>query len=241
LRKAALVSLFAGLVCLSGWGQEPGGVGGVQSFGFSSGYSPDSSHILIGLAEQRRTWTAGIEYTHLLHAGRQFRFDYEGSVVPFYFESDPTVTGTVTTINGKTLITPEAPVRVIFVDRGPVGTIVEGHGATVPIYATYGRQNTYAAALVPLGARASVFPRSHIQPSFSLDLGFVVSSRDLPVDESDQFNYLFAFGPGVQVYSNARSSLRLEYLYRHISNAHMGNQNPGVDQGVFRLTLSRHR
>ena len=65
--KAARVSIFAGLACLSalgaaGRGQEPGGFGGVQSFGFSSSYSPTSTHILIGDAEHRRVFTLGAEY-----------------------------------------------------------------------------------------------------------------------------------------------------------------------------------
>jgi Lipid A 3-O-deacylase (PagL) len=241
LRKAVLASLFAGLVCLSGWGQERGGLGGVESFGFSTTYSPNSSHIVIGLAQQRRTWTTGFEYTHLLHVNRSLRFDYEGSLLPLYLESDPTVIGTITTLAGRTFITPEPPVRVVFVDRGSVGTATAGGGTSAPIYAIYGRENTYAWSLAPVGVRVSAFPRSRIQPSLALDLGFVVSSRDIPVDDSDQFNYLFSFGPGVQVYSSSRSSVRLEYIYRHISNAHQGYQNPGVDQGVFRLTFSHHR
>ena len=211
MRKAALVSLFVALACLSGWGQESGSFGGIQSVGFSSSYSPNSSHILIGLAEQRRTWTVGLEYTHLIHLSRNFRYDYEGSILPLYLESDPTVIGTVTTIAGKTFINSETPVRVVYVDRGPVGT-AEGRGTIAPIYAFYGRQNTYAAALLPLGGRVSAFPRSRIQPSFAIDLGFVVSARDLPVDEADQFNYLFSFGPGFQVYSGPRSSVRVEYI-----------------------------
>jgi hypothetical protein len=243
LRKAALVSLFAGLVCLSGWGQEPGGVGGRQSYGFSWSYSPDSSHILIGLAQQRSTWTLGFEYTHRVTSGKKFRLDYEGSFLPVYEETDPTVIGTVTTLGKNTIFTSEPPVRVVTVDHGPIGTatIVGIGGTTAPIFGIFSRESTYAVALAPIGARVSAFPRSHIQPSFSIDTGFVVSSRDLPVDKADQFNYMFSFGPGVQVYAGARTSVRLEYIYRHISNAHMGFQNPGVDQGVIRVTLSHHR
>jgi hypothetical protein len=33
----------------------------------------------------------------------------------------------------------------------------------------------------------------------------------------------------------------VEYIYRHVSNAGQGNQNPGVDQGVVRVTVSLHR
>jgi hypothetical protein len=241
LRKVALVSLFASLVCCIGWGQEPGDVGGRQSYGLSWSYSPDSSHMLIGLAEQRKTWTLGVEFTHRITSGEHFRLDYEGSYLPVYEESDPTVIGTTTAIAGHTFVTYEQPTRVIFVDHGPVGTATMVDGVSSPIYAIFGRESTFAAALAPLGARVSGFPHSWIQPSFSLDLGFVVSERDLPVDECDQFNYMFSFGPGVQVYTNARTSVRMEYIYRHISNAHQGYQNPGVDQGVLRLTLSRHR
>ena len=128
-----------------------------------------------------------------------------------------------------------------FVDRSPVGVASTGSGPTSPIYQTYSRQNTYAAALSPLGARMTALPDRKLRPSFAVDLGFVVSSRDIPINESDQFNYMFAFGPGVELYTSQWSSVRLEYLYRHISNAHEGMVNPGVDQGVIRMTLSHHR
>jgi len=65
--RAALVSIFAALVCLAGWGAPArgqavdgaGGVGRVQSYGFSTSYSKTSSRILIGDASQRRIWTLG--------------------------------------------------------------------------------------------------------------------------------------------------------------------------------------
>ena len=219
--------------------QEPGAFGGVQSFGFSTSFSNTSSHIFIGESEQRRIWTLGAEYTRLLHRGSQFRLDYEGSILPLYEETDPTVTGTVVTFNGQLVTVSQPPVRVVHVPHGPVGYVLDT--TLVPVYATTARQDTYAAAFTPLGARISALPHSRIQPSFALNLGFVVSARDIPIDDSDQFNYLFAFGPGVQLFTDARTSWRLEYLYRHTSNAGQGEQNPGVDQAVLRLTLSLHR
>jgi hypothetical protein len=241
LRKAALVSLFAGMICISGWGQEHGGVGGVESFGVSSTYSADSSHIIIGASERRRVWTLGVEFTHRLVLGEKVRLDYEGSLLPLYEETDPTLLGANVTVAGQTVFTPQAPVRVVQVAHGPVGTELEPSGIRVPIFAVFGRQDTYAWSLAPLGARVSLFPRWRIQPSLALDGGFVVSARDIPVDDSDQFNYMFSFGPGVQVFTSPKASWRVEYIYRHISNAHQGNQNPGVDQGVVRVTLSTHR
>ena len=112
-------------------------------------------------------------------------------------------------------------------------------GAYVPLFATYGRQDTYAAAFTPLGARISALPRWRIQPSFAIDLGFVLAARDIPVDDTDQFNFMISFGPGVQFYTSPLASLRVEYFFRHVSNGSLGDSNPGIDQGVFRMTISR--
>ncbi len=246
MRKAALVSIFAGLVSLpylggAVMGQESTSVSGIQSFGFSSSYSPDSSHILIGESEHRRIWTLGAEYTHRLHQQSLFRLDYEGSLIPIYEETDPTVVGTKFTLAGQDFFTRLAPVRVVSVAHGPVGSAATGLTASVPIYALSGRQNTYAAAFSPLGVRMSALPRWRLQPSFAVDLGAVFSARDIPVDHAAQFNYIIAMGPGLQFFGDNHLSWRLEYLYRHVSNAGRGAQNPGVDQGVVRVTVSRHR
>jgi len=245
MRKAALVSIVAGLVCFSAlrpvFGQEPSGFGTVQSFGFSSSYSPDSSHILIGSSGQRRIWTMGAEYTHLLRQGPRFRLDYEASAMPVFEETDPTVTGTVFTTGGQNIVTPQAPVRVLHVAHGPVGTILTANGSLVPLYAMFAREDTYAGAVAPIGARVTALPRWRVQPSLALNLGFVASARDIPVDESDKFNYMFALGPGIQFYVDKKTSWRVEYVYRHVSNAGQGNQNPGIDQGVVRVTVSLHR
>ena len=246
MRTAALVSIFAGLAAISTCGvplhaQDSPGFGGIQSFGFSTTWSPSSSHILIGDAEQRRIWTLGAEYTHLLSRGPYFRLDYEGSIMPLYEETDPIVDGTSFIFAGQTILTPEPPTRIIYAIRGPIGTVVGPGGTVSPIIALTGREDTYAAAFTPLGARVSALPRWRIQPSFSVDLGFVLAARDIPIDNSDWFNYLFSFGPGVQIFTDAHTSWRLEYIYRHTSNAGQGAQNPGVDQGVVRVTLSLHR
>ncbi len=221
--------------------QDSTGYGGTRSFGVSASYSPDSSHILIGNSGQRRIWTLGAEYTRLLHRSRHLRLDYEGSFVPLFLESDPTVTATVFTSSGQKIVTQQTPERVLRVDHGAVGSILTGNGSLAPVYAIFGRQNTYAVAFAPLGARVTAFPRWRLQPSLAIDLGVVLAARDIPLDDAAQFNYTFALGPGIRLFANKRTSWRLEYLYRHISNAGEGDQNPGIDQGVVRLTVSLHR
>ena len=243
-RKDAMAALLAAIMSISGWsgsawGQESGGVGGIKSLGFSSSYSKSSSHILIGEATDRTVWTLGAEFTHLIYMSPHYRMDYEASVMPLFEETDPTLTGTVFTYNGQKLYAPQQPVRLVAISHAPVGAVLTPGGSYTPIYATYGRQDTYAAAFAPMGARISTLPSWRVQPSFALDLGFVVSSRAIPIDDADQFNFMFLFGPGIQFYTSPRGSFRVEYFYRHISNGSLGDTNPGIDQGVFRVTVGR--
>jgi hypothetical protein len=212
-----------------------------QSFGVFASYAPDSSHILIGSAEKRRVWTAGFEYGRTLASTQNFRFDYEGSIAPFFQEIDPTLIGGTSSFNGYTSTFPIPAQRVAYVNNDPLG-YVGGGGAPVPIYPIYGSEKSYAVAISPLGGRVNALNRSAIQPTFSVDLGMVISARNLPIDNSASFNYLFSFGPGIELFYRTNASVRIEYLYRHMSNANSGNLNPGVDAGVFRVTLSRrHR
>jgi hypothetical protein len=214
--------------------------GGPQSFGLSTGYSPNSSHILLGDAEQRRTWTLGIEYSRLLVAGRNLRLDYSGSICPVYEETDPTLDGTIFIFNGQPVIASITPIRVTHITSGPVGTVSLGNATTIPVYAIYGRRNTYGALIAPLGARLIERPGARLQPGVGIELGFVVTAHDVPIESSDKFNFMFGFGPSLEFFPRGRTSWRFEYLYRHTSNAGEGFQNPGIDQGVVRLTLRLH-
>jgi Lipid A 3-O-deacylase (PagL) len=211
-----------------------------QSFSIDGTFAPDSSHIFIGVAQQRRTWTAGFEYARTIWAGQSARLDYEGSVSPFFQERDPTIVGAYATINGEITPIPVAIGRVIAPGSGLLGYIQQ-FSPPVPFYGIYSSEKTYAFSASPVGARINGFQSHRLQPTFSVDLGFVLSARDLPIDDSAKFNYLFSFGPGFEFFYRPSDSFRLEYLYRHMSNAGSGDLNPGVDQGVFRLTLSHHR
>jgi len=210
-----------------------------QSFGISTSFAPDSSHILIGIAQQRRVWTISAEYGRTFFANDSIRLDYEGSITPFFQERDPTIQGTFFTLpNGYTVITPTPNLRVIRVTHGPVG--IDLPGPYLVYDYGFGSEKTYGLGLSPLGARINGFNRHRLQPTFSLDLGLVLSQRGLPIDGAAQVNYLFSIGPGIEFYYQPNRAIRLEYLYRHMSTFDPSlNTNPGVDAGVFRVTLTR--
>jgi hypothetical protein len=237
MKAAFVVSLVSCALCLSVAGQESQNFEGKQSLGITASYSPTSSHILIGRAQQRRTFTAGVEYTRRLWEGAGVRLDYSGEFSPFFRESDPTIVGTESTFTGYTPMTPE---RTISVGHNAIGN--ECSATCDSIYPVYGRdETTYGAAIAPLGARAVFLAHRRLQPTFASNFGVILSTRDIPVDNTTLLNYQFSFGPGVQVFAARHAAVRLEYVYRHISNANLGTINPGIDQGVFRLTLSRYR
>ena len=49
-----------------------------------------------------------------------------------------------------------------------------------------------------------------------------------------QFNYTAQLGGGVQLFtSRRRTAIDLGYKYPHISNANLGNQNPGLDSHML--------
>ncbi len=222
------------------FGQEILAFGGKQSLGLTAGYSPTSSHILVGTAEGRRTFTAGVEYTRRMWEDKGLRFDYSVVFSPFFRESDPTQVATETIVNGVATVTPVTPFRVLF-DK----PVVIDYICPECIFPVLGKdEKTYAVAFAPIGTRAVFLSRWRIQPTFAANGGFVISSRDLPVDDTSQLNFQITFGPGTQVFASRTTAVRLEYVYSHISNAYLGVSafnDPGIDQRVFRLTISRYK
>lgn len=198
--------------------------------------------MLIGSAERRRIFASGLEYTHRVRENEWLRLDYSVSFSPMYRESDPDLVATETSILGVEMITPITPERVAIVSHAPIGSDCYGSGSCSPIYPVYGRsEKTYGAEAIPLGGRLIFATHWRAEPTFLAGAGFVISTRDIPVDGSALFNYEFVVGPGLQIFFSRKYALRIEYVYRHLSNADVGSTNPGIDQGVFRLGLTHFR
>jgi hypothetical protein len=229
-RLATFVAFFCSFASFSE-AQDSKGVDLHQAWGIVGSYSPDSQGIWVGQAEGRRITQAGVSYSRLIKQWSHVAFSYQGVVEPLFLESDPTIAGIMT--SGQ--LSPQyfdPPYRPIFINGNySVGTI------TLP----GPRETTYAFAATPFGMRFQEFPKRHIQPTLSLDLGALYATRDIPIDDASTFNFLAYVGPGVEVFLGHDRSVRFEYLFEHLSNAHLGVENPGIDSSTFRLTLSRYR
>lgn len=209
-------------------------------------YSNTSSHLLMGASRQRELVTLGGAYTRRVARFRSSQLSYQAEVRPVVFESDPLqTTTTVYSSQGPAGTTTET-----FVDsQAPIFPCVQGSGAfsiggpdTPPVTATYstvcGRQWTFAQAFAPLGFKYSLMTRHRVQPFFIGTLGYMYASRPIPVADAEAFNFVFDFGPGIEIYRSQTRSVSLECRFHHFSNRNTAEANPGVDNLMYKLSYS---
>ena len=203
-----------------------------NTWGIFGEFSPNSSHIFLGIAQQRRLLMFGGEYAHRFHAGRLVVMDFLVQARPVILESDPALLGFRNVSTGRVEF-PITPLRVSIIDH--THFVVGPGDVVVPFYT---RQWTYAGGLNPLGIKINFRPRHRLQPVVTGAAGFVISRRDIPVDHAAAFNFSFELGGGLEWFFQPHRSFRLDYRVHHISNADTGTRNPGIDSGLFQLTYS---
>jgi hypothetical protein len=219
------------------------------AFSVFANYSNDSSHIILGISENRKIAGFGASYQRRLIGNDGIEWSYEAEVLPVLFESDPVGSGTDEfLLNGIPVVISNGPNPITF--SGPrrsscqSGTFVSiGATTSAGTYTTVltqvcGRQWTYTGGLSPLGQRISFAKRHRLQPFLVANAGFLASTRDIPMDESSSFNFTFEGGAGIEWFRNHEHSFSFDYRLHHLSNDFIGASNPGVDSGIFRVTYS---
>lgn len=243
------ISVFLVAFCLSPFGSaqsEPSrNYSRANTFSIFTEYSNDSSHIILGTSEDRKLIALGVSYSRRILINEIFEWQYGVEIRPLVFLRDPTAQlSLVTTTDGGTStfvsgfssepVTRSCTSQTLQVSSDPP-TSVE----TVTL--ACGTRWTYAGGLSPLGQKVSFAPRHRLQPFIATNGGFLVSPRDIPANDSSRFNFTFQFGAGLELYRDQRHSVAIEYSIHHISNAYIGDVNPGIDGGIFKLTYSFSR
>ncbi|HUV96469.1 MAG TPA: acyloxyacyl hydrolase [Acidobacteriaceae bacterium] len=82
------------------------------------------------------------------------------------------------------------------------------------------------------------FTHRRIQPELMGNVGFLIATRDIPVQDSSSFNFTFEIGAGLQWYRTPSQSIQAEVRYHHLSNDNLGTANPGVDSALWKVTYS---
>src|SRR5262249_4346421 len=197
-------------------------------------FSPNSHHIFLGDSQERRIVSLGGADARRLGFKRWFDLDYLVQVRPLFLERDQALAGFRTVDTHQPVLRFPRPQRVDIVDRSPF-LLLPQNVLVEPFYAS---QWTYAGGLNPVGFKWSFLPRRRLQPIMTFSSGFILSTRDIPVDQSESFNFTFELGFGVEYYVRPKHSLRLDYRVHHLSNAYRGLNNPGIDSNLFQLSYS---
>jgi opacity protein-like surface antigen len=205
-------------------------------------YANDSSHIVLGVADNRKLVAVGVQYEHRLVMNKFLVWKYSAEFRPLILESDPTASVTTTTTS-PTLSAPFmnqlgavvhcVPAQGPFTVTLPNGIVTSGTAVV-----TCSRRWTYASGLSPFGTRINLMPRHRLQPIGSFFAGYMLSAKTIPIDTAGSFNFTFEFGAGAEYFFSQSHSMRMEYQVQHFSNANTANTNPGVDNGLFKLTYA---
>jgi len=222
-----------------------------NTFTLFAEYSNTSSHILMGASRQRKLADFGGAYTRRLVRFWGSSLSYQAELRPVLFESDPIdIETSVLTINYP------PPIGTVT----STGTVTDAPtGKCAPFSGTYsappapgepsatetyniacGRQWTFGQAFSPLGFKYSARTSHPLQPFFVGTLGYLYTSRPVPIADAESFNFIFNFGVGLELFRSDRShrSVSLEYRFNHFSNRNTAEANPGTDNMLYKLSYS---
>jgi hypothetical protein len=208
-----------------------------QSFSAFAEYSNTSSHIILGVSQDRRFMALGLTYSLRLVHTRYADWHYAAEIRPLTLLEDPVTTLTILSPNSN--FSQSAPTsRACYPG---VYTLPPDPASGFPGFTyreTCSTRWTYAGGISPLGQRINILPRNRLQPFLVGNAGFLVSPRDVPVNNSSRFNFTFEFGAGFEFFHDRHHSWSAEYRIHHLSNAYTGNSNPGIDSQIIKLTCS---
>jgi opacity protein-like surface antigen len=236
---ALLLSIFAG----AAQGQTAPGTplySRLNTFGFFGAYSNDSSHILLGITEQRKLLNIGGVYNRRLLENNHVVWQYSAEVQPVALESDPVEHQTIiyTSPAPATYHLTIVPFGACHTASGGVTQVLGGKTYTYTYTNQCSRQWTIGEGMSPIGFQWNFRPHHKLQPIVTGHGGYMYSTQPIPVANAGSFNFTFDVGAGLELYRSKTRSIRAEYRYHHISNHFTANENPGIDNGLFQVTYA---
>jgi len=99
------------------------------------------------------------------------------------------------------------------------------------------RVYSYGIGGSPIGAQVNFVHFRHIEPFLTSGGGFLYFNHRM--FRQTRFNFTAQLGGGVQFFtSDRRTAFDLGYKYHHISNANLGDSNPGLDSHMLFVGVS---
>jgi opacity protein-like surface antigen len=215
-----------------------------NTFGLFAAYSNDSSHILMGDAENRKLLDFGLVYNRRLLQNHTVNWQYSGELLPVALESDPLAQ----IVDFQTVPTKQTfvyPYQYAVLNCVPVSTPYSitnpNTGITysgTAVQSCVSRQWTIGEGISPIGFQWNFLPQHKTQFFLDGHGGYMYSTHPIPISTAGSFNFTFDFGAGVEFYRSKKRSLRAEVRFHHISDHGTTIENPGIDNALFQLTYA---
>jgi opacity protein-like surface antigen len=214
-----------------------------NTFGVFGAYSGDSSHILLGDAENRRLLEFGVSYSRRLVLNHTVNWQYNAEFLPVALESDPmsfivnkgsVPNSAIYTFNSDPVVSC-APISYSYSTTDPGTGITYQWTSTI---SCKGRRWVMGQAMSPVGLQWNFLPQRKTQPFLVSHGGYMYSTKPIPLDDAGSFNFTFDLGAGFEIFRTKSKSIRAEYRYHHISNHNTARRNPGIDNGLVQVTYS---
>ena len=160
----------------------------------------------------------GLQWTHDLFAFKRARFSWVIEALPLL------------------LVNSAAPTS-----RVPL-TLLDPHRVADPArLARYLSHDSFGFGIAPLSAQAEVSLRPRWSTVWQVTSGAAWFSKVVPYGKATQAN--FTVSPGVSLQWDASRSTRVAFGYtmHHLSNASLGNANPGMNSHVFYTRFTGRR
>jgi hypothetical protein len=212
----------------------------VNSFGLLAAYSNDSSHMLLGVAENRKLLNFGALYSRRLLHNRVVNWQYNAEILPVALESDPVdhYEITFTSPQEASFTQTTLPIGACHADSGSGSYAAGGVTYDYSYSDTCGRRWTIGEGFSPIGFQWNFLPRRKLQPIVLGHGGYMYSTQPIPTTDAGSFNFTFDFGVGFELYRTRTRSIRVDYRYHHISDHYTTTENPGIDNGLFTVAYS---
>ena len=203
-------------------------------------YSNDSSHIIAGVAPNRKIGALGVQYEHRFWSTHGVEFHYLAEWRPLLLESDPAERTHIVFTGSYPL---DVVSKQLVLQCTPsTTTSSSAPGDPNPFQETLTRtcirELTFAQGLEPAGFVWKFRTGHRLQPLASWQGGLLLAAKQVPVLDAGSFNFTYEFGTGLEYYLSNRRSVRLDYHIHHYSNKDTAEKNPGVDSGFFKLSYA---
>lgn len=212
----------------------------LNTFGLFGEYSNNSSHIALGLAQNRKLLDFGASYSRRVFLNRYVDGQYMAELRPIMFESDPVFHETVAMTSpppARTTSIDQTAAQVCRSSSASFSTVYQGVTYSETDTLTCRRQWTFGEGFSPLGFKANLLPRHRVQPVLTVLGGYMFATQPIPVADASSANFTFSVGAGFEWYRSATRSIRAEYRYHHLSNAGIAD-NPGIDSQLIQITYA---